>query len=97
MIDLDATDVAILKVLQGEGRITNAELAERVNLSASAALRRTRALEEAGVIDGFWWMTLVGLGSYLAYVPYGSVLFDRLMASTGAIGTAVFAPCPPLK
>ena len=53
MIDLDPTDVAILKVLQADGRITNAELAERVNLSASAALRRTRALEEAGVIDGY--------------------------------------------
>ena len=48
-------------------------------------------LLDAGLIDGFWWMTLIGLGSYLAYVPYGSVLFDRLMASTGAIGTAVFA------
>lgn len=42
-------------------------------------------------IDGFWWMTLVGLGAYLAYVPYGSVLFDRLMASTHVVGTAVFA------
>jgi len=48
-------------------------------------------LLEAGWISGFWWMTLVGLGSYLAYVPYGSVLFDRLFASTGAAGTAVFA------
>lgn len=53
MIALDATDVAILNVLQAEGRITNADLAERVNLSASAALRRTRALEESGVIDGY--------------------------------------------
>ena len=26
---------------------------------------------EAGRIDGFWWMTLTGLGAYLAYVPYG--------------------------
>ncbi len=48
-------------------------------------------LRERGVIDGFWWMTLVGLGSYLAYVPYGSVLFDRLIASTRVVGTAVFA------
>jgi hypothetical protein len=44
-----------------------------------------------GTINGFWWMTLVGLGAYLAYVPYGSVLFDRLMAQTHVIGTAVFA------
>ena len=52
-MDLDAVDVAILSVLQRDGRITNAELAERVNLSASATLRRTRALEDSGVIDGY--------------------------------------------
>jgi len=49
------------------------------------------ALLQAGLISGFWWMTLTGLGSYLAYVPYGSVLFERLMASTRVMGTAVFA------
>ncbi len=49
------------------------------------------ALLQAGMISGFWWMTLTGLGSYLAYVPYGSVLFERLMASTRVMGTAVFA------
>lgn len=48
-------------------------------------------LWEAGWLSGFWWMTCVGLGSYLAYVPYGSVLFDRLIASTRVVGTAVFA------
>jgi hypothetical protein len=48
-------------------------------------------LLEARMISGFWWMTLVGLGSYLAYVPYGSLLFDRLLASTRVVGTAVFA------
>ena len=48
-------------------------------------------LLDAGLIDGFWWMTLTGLGSYLAYVPFGSVLFERLIASTRAAGTAVFA------
>ncbi len=45
----------------------------------------------ANVISGLWWMILIGLGSYLAYVPYGSVLFDRTIASTGVVGTAVFA------
>ena len=44
-----------------------------------------------GLINGFWWMTLTGLGSYLAYVPFGSVLFERLIASTRVAGTAVFA------
>jgi len=48
-------------------------------------------LFDAGRVGGFWWMTLVGLGAYLAYVPVGSVLFDRLIASTRAAGTAVFA------
>lgn len=52
-MQLDVVDVAILTVLQHKGRITNAELAERVSLSASATLRRTRALEEAGVIGGY--------------------------------------------
>ncbi len=48
-------------------------------------------LLDLGIINGFWWMTLTGLGSYLAYVPYGSVLFERLIASTRFVGTAVFA------
>jgi hypothetical protein len=48
-------------------------------------------LLEAGAINGFQWMILTGLGSYLAYVPFGSVLFDRLIASTRVAGTAVFA------
>ena len=45
---------------------------------------------EAGLISGFVWMTLIGFGSYLAYVPYGSMLFERLMANTSIVGTAVF-------
>jgi hypothetical protein len=48
-------------------------------------------LLDAGVLGGFWWMMVSGLGSYLAYVPYNSVLFERLMASTRFTGTAVFA------
>lgn len=48
-------------------------------------------LHARGQIDGFWWMTLIGLGSYLAYVPYNSVLFERLIASTRVAGAAVFA------
>jgi hypothetical protein len=48
-------------------------------------------LHASGAISGFWWMALIGLGGYMAYVPYNSVLFDRLMASTHFVGTAVFA------
>jgi hypothetical protein len=48
-------------------------------------------LLQAHFIGGMGWMILIGFGSYLAYVPFGSVLFDRLMASTRVAGTAVFA------
>jgi hypothetical protein len=48
-------------------------------------------LLQAGLISGFWWITLTGLGSYLAYVPFGSALFERVFAHTRAAGTAVFA------
>ncbi len=52
-VDLDPTDRKMLRELQEDGRITNADLARRVNLSESACLRRLRALEEAGVIGRY--------------------------------------------
>ncbi len=52
-VKLDATDVRILRALQGDGRISNVQLAERVNLSPSPCLARVRALEKAGVIDRY--------------------------------------------
>jgi len=52
-MQLDSIDRAILEVLQQLGRISNQELAQRVHLSASACLRRVKALEEAGVIAGY--------------------------------------------
>ena len=45
----DRTDRAILHALQIDGRISNVSLAQSVNLSESACLRRVRQLEEAGV------------------------------------------------
>lgn len=53
MMGLDATDRRILAVLQRDGRITNAELSERVNLSPSACHRRVQRLEEEGYIAGY--------------------------------------------
>ncbi len=50
---LDAVDLAIIRELQNDGRITNVELAKRVGMSAPPCLRRVRALEEAGVIRGY--------------------------------------------
>ncbi|WP_434712813.1 Lrp/AsnC family transcriptional regulator [Rhizobium sp. YTUHZ045] len=53
MADLDTIDLSILKVLQANARITNAELAERIGLSPSACSRRLDILERSGVIDGY--------------------------------------------
>lgn len=50
---MDATDRRIIRELQKDGRLTNQELAERVNLSPSPCLRRLRNLEAAGVITGY--------------------------------------------
>jgi DNA-binding Lrp family transcriptional regulator len=52
-MDLDRYDRAILKLLQQDARITNASLAEKVSLSESACLRRVRALEESGLVEGY--------------------------------------------
>jgi Lrp/AsnC family leucine-responsive transcriptional regulator len=52
-IELDAIDRRILTILQQEGRLSNQELAERVNLSPSPCLRRIRRLEESGVIRSY--------------------------------------------
>lgn len=43
-----------------------------------------------GLIDAVTWMILNGIGLYLGYVPYGCVLFDRLIAATGVVATSVF-------
>ncbi|MDO8773350.1 MAG: Lrp/AsnC family transcriptional regulator [Burkholderiaceae bacterium] len=53
METLDKFDVLILKELQADGRLTNAELASRVGLSAAPCWRRVRALEESGFIKGY--------------------------------------------
>lgn len=50
---LDSFDTAILAALQRDGAMTNAALAEVVNLSPSQCSRRRAALEQAGVIEGY--------------------------------------------
>lgn len=53
MTALDSTDVKILNVLQRHGRISNAELADKVTLSPSACHRRVQQLEKAGAIKEY--------------------------------------------
>ncbi len=52
-VKLDQIDLLILHDLQNDGRITNVELARRAGISAPPCLRRVRALEEAGYIQGY--------------------------------------------
>ena len=53
MKQLDDKDYDILAILQKEGRVTNAELAKRVELSPPSVLQRVRHLERAGYIKGY--------------------------------------------
>ncbi len=50
---MDEKDRQIVAALQDNGRLTNQELSERVNLSPSPCLRRVRLLEEGGIIKGY--------------------------------------------
>lgn len=53
MSDLDKMDVSILRALQQNGRMSNADLAAKVGLSPSACSRRLDHLEKSGIISGY--------------------------------------------
>ncbi len=53
MTEIDHIDRRILDALQRDGRKSNADLAEQVNLSASACHRRVQRLEKDGIIGGY--------------------------------------------
>jgi len=69
---LDRVDMAILKNLQSDGRITNVELAQKVNLSASPCLDRVKRLEAGGYIKHY--------GAFLsaAKLNYGMTAFIQV-------------------
>ncbi len=50
---MDSKDRQIIRALQEDGRMTNQDLADKVNLSPSPCLRRIRNLETAGIIQGY--------------------------------------------
>lgn len=69
---IDRTDRRILAILQGEGRISNVELARRVNLSPSPCLERVRRLEAAGLIRSY------GAKLDAAALGYGTTAFIQV-------------------
>ncbi len=50
--DLDKIDLKILRLLQKDGRLSNAELAQRADVSAATCHRRTQRLFDAGYVEG---------------------------------------------
>ena len=53
MEELDAIDLHILKLLQADGRMSNADIAQQVGLAPPTVLRRVKLLEERGYIRGY--------------------------------------------
>ena len=89
MSELDRINKRILQELLANGRITNAELAERVGLSPSACLRRTQDLERSGIIQGYRAVlnpAALGIG-FTAYIAVG--LSDHTKASQEAFEKAI--------
>ncbi|UIY27810.1 Lrp/AsnC ligand binding domain-containing protein (plasmid) [Rhizobium leguminosarum] len=87
--NFDGIDLKILRALQSEGRLSNADLAERVNVSAATCHRRTQRLFEEGYITGVRAEvapSAVGLG---AMVMVGVVLDRSTPESFGAFEGAV--------
>ena len=62
-----------------------------IMVCGTVTLGISTARYDLGYIGPIAWMSLIGAGGYLTYVPYGTVVFDRLIASTRFSGTAVFA------
>lgn len=59
-------------------------------LGGSALIGLSTLAYQMGIVGPAAWMILVGLGLYLAYVPYGCILFERMIAAIGFAGTAGF-------
>lgn len=91
-MELDATDREILRILQVEGRVTNAELSSRVGLTAGPTLARVGKLESTGVIRGYGAVVdreVLGLGvtAFVAVIlhEHGAGPCARFVESVGGL------------
>ena len=95
MIDIDKQNARILQELQFNGRISNADLADRIGLSPSACLRRVQELERSGVIKGYRAVLdhgALGVG-FTAYVSVGlsdhtsksQLAFEKAISKSGEV------------
>jgi len=90
---LDRTDLKILRQLQRDGRIANADLAKRVNVSAATCHRRTQRLFDEGFIRGVRAQVNPGRVERAALVIVGVVL-DRSTPESFAAFEAAVAKLP---
>ncbi|ANN60820.1 Lrp/AsnC family transcriptional regulator [Mesorhizobium loti] len=86
---LDAWDFRILSEIQSDGRISKSELAKRVHLSASACSERLRALEVAGIIEGFYARLSPVLISGMVFVMVEVVLERHRLEDQRHFETAI--------
>ena len=86
---MDTTDRHILDLLQQDARMTNAEIAERVNLTASSVFERVRKLQEQGVIQRYTiQVDPAALGKPLtAFIRLTVAYDDRQAAGVAALVT----------
>jgi Lrp/AsnC family transcriptional regulator, leucine-responsive regulatory protein len=78
MVQLDSTDLEILRLLQTNARMSNAEIARQVRLAPSAIFQRIRKLEDRGVVKGYASrLNARALG-------YGLVAFVMVQTRSGA-------------
>jgi MFS family permease len=86
--------IAVLIALAFMMKIKNNERAMTVihclMLGGSLMIGLSTLAFQAGLINPVAWMVMIGMGLYLAYVPYGCILFDRLIACMGVVATAGF-------
>ncbi|MGH1539435.1 MAG: Lrp/AsnC family transcriptional regulator [Arenicella sp.] len=89
MTTIDRNNDRILHELSHDGRISNADLAERVGISASTCLRRVQELEKKGVIKGYRAiLDRESMGtSFVAYITVG--LSDHSKASQEAFERSI--------
>ncbi|MCU0490555.1 MAG: Lrp/AsnC family transcriptional regulator [Chloroflexaceae bacterium] len=76
MHELDQIDIQLLHMLQADGRIAVAELAQRVGLAAPTVQRRVRLLEERGYIRGYAAL----LDPIKLHLPVTAFIFVETMA-----------------
>jgi len=61
-----------------------------VAISGALFIGISTSLFELGLISSFWWVTMVGMGLYISYIPVNTIFFERLIASFKYVSTASF-------